>query len=55
MKALTKTLFGDLRNFCTVMAIIVVAQAMAQLGYAQAAVYIVPLLVLSAVAWLAHH
>jgi hypothetical protein len=55
MKALTKTLFGDLRNFCTVVAIVLAVLVLVQLGYAQAAVYVVPLLVMAAVAWLAHH
>lgn len=55
MKAFVKTLFGDLRNLATVACIVAAAAALIEAGLAREAVYAVPLLVMAAVAWLAHH
>ena len=53
MKALLKTLFGDLRNCCVVALLIVTEVAMIQGGWAQFAPIVLPLLTLAEVFWLA--
>jgi hypothetical protein len=53
MKALLKTLFGDLRNCCVVALLILTEVAMIQGGWAQFAPLVLPPLTLAGVFWLA--
>ena len=55
MKALFKTLFGDLRNIAGIGVILGMAAGLVAVGHGDWAVYAVPLAGLGVVAWLAGH
>ena len=53
MTALLKTLFGDLRN-CSVVGLLIIAEAaMIRGGWGESAPFVVPVLTLSGICWLA--
>lgn len=53
MTALLKTLFGDLRNCSVVGLLIIVASAMISAGWGGFAPFVIPLLTLMGIFWLA--
>jgi hypothetical protein len=53
MKALMKTLFGDLRNLAGVTVVVAFAAALTAAGHADWAVVAMPVATLAVVAWLA--
>jgi hypothetical protein len=55
MKALVKTLFGDVRNVAVVALLVAVAFGLIAAGQADIAVYVVPVLAMAGIVWLALH
>lgn len=55
MRAFLKTLFGDVRNVSAVGAIMAAEAALTQTGNGDVAIYLIPLIVLVNVAWLARY
>ena len=53
MKALVKTLVGDVRNVSAVALIIAAEVGLVQSGHTDAAAFVIPVLTLGSVAWLA--
>jgi hypothetical protein len=53
MKALVKTLFGDIRNVTAVAAVVAIAAVLTVTGHAAWAVVVMPVACLAAVGWLA--
>ncbi len=53
MKAITKTLFGDARNLTGVAVVVTVAAGLTGVGHADWAVFVMPVVGLCVVAWLA--
>ena len=53
MKALIKTLFGDVWNLSTIALIVLAAVALIESGHADAAAFVIPPLTLAGVGWLA--
>jgi len=53
MKAFLTTLFGDVRNCCVVAALIASEAAMVHGGLVQEAAFVVPVVILAGIAWLA--
>jgi len=53
MKALVKTLIGDVANLSVVAVILFAAAALTWIGESAIAVYAIPLMTLAGVAWLA--
>jgi hypothetical protein len=55
MKALLKTLIGDVWNLSTVAVVVLAAVALIESGHADLAAFIIPPLALAGVGWLARH
>lgn len=55
MKAFVKTLFGDAANVAVVLVLVAAAFGLIATGQGGIAVYVVPLLAMAGIVWLAHH
>jgi hypothetical protein len=55
VKAFVKTLFGDARNVAVVAILVAVAFGLVAAGQGGLAVYLVPLLAMAGIVWLAQH
>jgi len=55
MKAFVKTLFGDAHNVAVVVILVAVSLGLVAAGQGALAVYLVPLLAMAGIIWLAHH
>jgi hypothetical protein len=55
MKAFLKTLFGDVNNVAVVALLVAIAFGLIGIRQPEIAVYVVPVLVMAGIVWLAQH